>query len=98
MLYVRDSEAGGAGESQWVQRGGWRLWIAPERSETTYVPDNDADSDEARRWSALIFKAKSVGIFILRLREQQHAGEQAHELRVVHHGDRRPLGDRRRRD
>ena len=42
LLYVRDSEAGGSGESQWVQRGGWRLWIAPERTETTYVPDNAA--------------------------------------------------------
>jgi hypothetical protein len=40
LLYVRDAEAGGAGESKWVQRGGWRLWIAPERTETTYVPDN----------------------------------------------------------
>ncbi len=42
LLYVRDAEAGGADESQWVQRGGWRLWIAPERSETTYAPDNAA--------------------------------------------------------
>lgn len=40
VLYVRDTEAGGSGESQWVQRGGWRLWIAPEQTETTYVPDN----------------------------------------------------------
>jgi hypothetical protein len=47
LLYVRDSEAGGAGESQWMQRGGWRLWIAPERTETTYVPDNSACQAEA---------------------------------------------------
>ncbi len=40
LLYVRESEAGGSGEPQWVQRGGWRLWVAPERRETTYVPDN----------------------------------------------------------
>ena len=25
LLYVRDAEAGGTGESHWVQRGGWRL-------------------------------------------------------------------------
>jgi len=40
LLYLRQSEAGGGGEPQWVQRGGWRLWVAPERRETTYVPDN----------------------------------------------------------
>ncbi len=40
LLYVRESEAGKSGEREWVQRGGWRLWIAPERKETTYVADN----------------------------------------------------------
>ena len=40
LLYVRESEAGKRGEDAWVQRGGWRLWIAPERRETTYALDN----------------------------------------------------------
>jgi len=40
LLYVRQSEAGKHGEDAWVQRGGWRLWIAPERRETTYALDN----------------------------------------------------------
>ncbi len=40
VLYVRSAEAGKSGESSWVFRGGWRLWVAPEREETTYVPDN----------------------------------------------------------
>ena len=40
LLYVRESEAGKSGEDEWVQRGGWRLWIAPERRETTYALDN----------------------------------------------------------
>jgi hypothetical protein len=40
LLYVRDSEAGKQAEDHFVQRGGWRLWIAPERKETTYAPDN----------------------------------------------------------
>lgn len=40
LLYVRESEVGKGGESTWVQRGGWRLWIAPERTETTYALDN----------------------------------------------------------
>ena len=40
LLYVRDAEAGRSGESQWTMRGGWRLWIAPERTETTYALDN----------------------------------------------------------
>ena len=40
LLYVRAGEAGRSGEAEWVFRGGWRLWIAPEQRETTYVPDN----------------------------------------------------------
>lgn len=40
LLYVREGEAGRSGEAEWVLRGGWRLWIAPERRDTTYVPDN----------------------------------------------------------
>ena len=42
LLYVRESEAGKSGEDTWVQRGGWRLWVAPERKETTYALDNSA--------------------------------------------------------
>jgi hypothetical protein len=42
LFHVRDAEAGGHGEADWVFRGGWRLWIAPERRATTYVPDNTA--------------------------------------------------------
>ncbi len=40
LFYVRESEVGRSGEPEWVFRGGWRLWIAPERQETTYEPDN----------------------------------------------------------
>jgi hypothetical protein len=40
LFHVRDGEAGGRGEAAWMFRGGWRLWIAPERTATTYVPDN----------------------------------------------------------
>jgi hypothetical protein len=42
LFHVRDAEAGGRGEAQWTFRGGWRLWIAPERRETTYGLDNAA--------------------------------------------------------
>src|SRR5512143_2214966 len=40
LFHVRDQEAGGHGEAEWMFRGGWRLWIAPEKRATTYVPDN----------------------------------------------------------
>ncbi|MBX3026480.1 hypothetical protein KF840_16350 [bacterium] len=40
LFHVRDAEAGGRDEPTWMFRGGWRLWIAPERRDTTYVPDN----------------------------------------------------------
>jgi len=40
LFHVRDREAGGHDENEWVFRGGWRLWVAPERKETTYALDN----------------------------------------------------------
>jgi hypothetical protein len=40
LFYIRDTEAGRSGEPDWTFRGGWRLWIAPERRETTYALDN----------------------------------------------------------
>ncbi len=40
LFHVRAAEAGGRGEAQWMLRGGWRLWVAPERRETTYALDN----------------------------------------------------------
>lgn len=39
LLQPRDG-LGGSGEAQYMFRGGWRLWIAPERRETTYALDN----------------------------------------------------------
>jgi len=41
LLYVRDAEAGGHGEAEWMFRGGWRLWVAPEQRATTYALDNE---------------------------------------------------------
>ncbi|MGD9764568.1 MAG: hypothetical protein AB7V27_12710 [Candidatus Binatia bacterium] len=40
LLYVRDAEIGRSGEPEWMFRGGWRLWIAPERRASTYELDN----------------------------------------------------------
>lgn len=41
LLQPRDG-IGGRGEDHYMFRGGWRLWIAPERRETTYALDNAA--------------------------------------------------------
>jgi hypothetical protein len=41
VFHLRDSEAGTSGESEWIFRGGWRLWVAPEETDTTYEPDNE---------------------------------------------------------
>jgi hypothetical protein len=46
MLYLRDAEIGKQGETDWVFRGGWRLWVAPENKETTYALDNTPCSAE----------------------------------------------------
>jgi hypothetical protein len=40
VFYLRTAERGKSGESGWVFRGGWRLWVAPEETATTYEPDN----------------------------------------------------------
>src|SRR5262249_37376476 len=39
LLHAREG-VGGSGETEYMFRGGWRLWIAPERTETTYALDN----------------------------------------------------------
>ena len=39
-LNVYADQAGGTGEQVWRNRGGHRLWIAPEEQKTTYHPDN----------------------------------------------------------
>jgi len=41
LLQPRDG-LGGHGEAEYQFRGGWRLWVAPERRETTYALDNEA--------------------------------------------------------
>ena len=46
LFYVREAEAGHRGEPEWTFRGGWRLWVAPERRETTYALDNAACAAE----------------------------------------------------
>ena len=40
LLYLREAESGRQGEAEWMFRGGWRLWVAPEKKETTYGLDN----------------------------------------------------------
>ena len=41
LLQPRDGQ-GGTGEGTYMFRGGWRLWVAPERTATTYALDNTA--------------------------------------------------------
>src|SRR5512139_1514910 len=41
LLHLRDG-IGGSGEPSYMFRGGWRLWVAPERTQTTYALDNTA--------------------------------------------------------
>ena len=39
-LNVYEDQAGGTGEAQWKNRGGHRLWLAPEAPDFSYFPDN----------------------------------------------------------
>ncbi len=40
IFYLRPDEVGKSGEKEFKLRGGWRPWIAPERYDTTWFPDN----------------------------------------------------------
>ncbi|MCS7193106.1 MAG: hypothetical protein NZ937_09020 [Armatimonadetes bacterium] len=40
IFHVRKDEVGKSGEKEFKLRGGWRPWIAPERYDTTWFPDN----------------------------------------------------------
>jgi hypothetical protein len=42
LFHVRGEETGGSKEEDWMFRGGWRLWVSPERKGTTYALDNTA--------------------------------------------------------
>ena len=39
-LNIYEDQAGGVGEPQWRNRGGHRLWLAPEGPDFSYFPDN----------------------------------------------------------
>lgn len=39
-LNIFEDQAGGKNEPQWRNRGGHRLWLAPESQEFSYYPDN----------------------------------------------------------
>jgi len=41
IFFVFEEQLGKSGEPTLQLRGGWRLWIAPERFETTWLPDNE---------------------------------------------------------
>lgn len=40
VFNVYEDQAGGVGEAMWRNRGGHRLWLAPEGPDFTYYPDN----------------------------------------------------------
>lgn len=42
VLKNYDEQMGKSGESEWMIRGGHRLWIAPEDEQRSYVPDNES--------------------------------------------------------
>jgi hypothetical protein len=56
-LFHLDEGLGGRDEATYMFRGGWRLWIAPERTETTYALDNSPCEAETVGESMLRVKA-----------------------------------------
>jgi len=58
-LFHIDEGLGGRDEATYMFRGGWRLWIAPERTETTYALDNTGCEAEIAGEAALRVTAAS---------------------------------------
>lgn len=56
LLHTREA-LGGTNEQTYMFRGGWRLWIAPERTETTYALDNTRCTAEVRDDRTLVITA-----------------------------------------
>ena len=79
VFYLRQSELGKTGEPDFVFRGGWRLWIAPEQRVTTYEPDNQRCHVE------------EIGPAAIRVSgpPQLHAGiQKSIEVRLIEHQPR----------
>lgn len=53
LLHQREAP-GGSNEDHYMFRGGWRLWVAPERPDTTYALDNSACTAEVRDGSVWV--------------------------------------------
>lgn len=82
VLYARPAELGGSGESAWVFRGGWRLWVAPETRAATYVPDN-SPCHAAIEGEALVVTAPEQPAAGIRKRIEVRLHRDAPGLRIV---------------
>jgi hypothetical protein len=56
LFHIRETP-GGKHEQTYMFRGGWRLWIAPERTETTYALDNGECAVDIRDGTTLLVTA-----------------------------------------
>lgn len=62
-LKIYDDQAGTTGETVWKNRGGHRLWLAPETREITYHPDNVPVAWERRGpWSVRLTPPQETSI------------------------------------
>ena len=63
VLRVNEEEAGKAGEKTFQQRGGHRLWVAPE-TESRYAPDNVPVDFEPKRVKWLFRESRQCSITV----------------------------------
>jgi hypothetical protein len=76
-------QQGGSGESEWMIRGGHRLWIAPEEKPKTYEPDNAAIAVEEIRHGIRTLQPKgSLSGVSKTMKITLKPG--ANEVRIVH--------------
>jgi hypothetical protein len=62
IFYVRKDEVGKSGEKEFKLRGGWRPWIAPERYDTTWFPDNvPITYERLERRDAQVLRSQGAG-------------------------------------
>ena len=82
MLLERPEEQGTAGETDFVVRGGHRLWVAPEHREGTYKADNLPCDVQIHDGTLVLTGPVEAGTGF-RKQLQLHCNEQG-ELEIVH--------------
>ena len=77
-------QLGGGGESEWMIRGGHRIWLAPEHKELTYLPDNDPVQHDFVGKNGVHFVNPGVAPWLVKKELTVTLADSSSEVMVVH--------------